>query len=117
MALRDGNPAVVDIWLRHGKEHRGASFLEAFRSWGNTGVVAGGVGVRSAPFSLPLHLSCHAGSPEIVSVLLKFMAESYSSKDNKAMVNARDLNGRTALHLASWSPRVQCPGKRNDIVR
>lgn len=50
-------------------------------------------------------------------VLLRFMAESYSSKDCKDMVNARDLNGRTALHLSSWSPRLQCPGKRNTIVR
>lgn len=116
-ALRDGNPAIVDMWLRHGKDHKGASFLEAFRSWGEAGVVAGGVGVRSAPASLPLHLSCHAGSPEIVSVLLQFIAEAYSSKDREAMLNARDLNGRTALHLASWSPRLQCPGKRNDIVR
>lgn len=50
-------------------------------------------------------------------VLLRFMAESYSSEESKAMVNARDLNGRTALHLSSWSPRLQCPGQRNTIVR
>lgn len=50
-------------------------------------------------------------------VLLRFMAESYSSEECKAMVNAKDLNGRTALHLSSWSPRLQCPGKRNNIVR
>eukprot|EP00752_Nemacystus_decipiens_P010304 g9180.t1 len=44
------------------------------------------------------------------------MVESYSSEECKAMVNAKDLNGRTALHLSSWSPRLQCPGKRNSIV-
>lgn len=63
-ALRDANPAVVDMWLRHGKEHGGVSFLEAFRSWGEAGFVDG----DRSPSSLPLHLSCHAGSPEVVSV-------------------------------------------------
>lgn len=63
-AIRDGNPAVIDMWLRHGKQHGGVSFLEAFRSWGEAGLVGGD---RSPP-SLPLHLSCHAGSPEVVSV-------------------------------------------------
>lgn len=66
-ALRDGNPAVIDMWLRHGKENKGAYFLEAFRAWGEIPVDAGYGGGRSPP-SLPLHLSCHAGSPEVVSV-------------------------------------------------
>lgn len=118
-AVRDANPAVVEMWLHHGKEHKGAYFLEDFRAWGEAapaGNVGGREGNRSPP-SIPLHLSCHAGAPEIVSVLLRFMTESYSCDDRIAMVNARDLNGRTALHLSSWSPRPRCPGTRNAIVR
>lgn len=65
-ALRDGNPAVIDMWLRHGREHKGSHFLEAFRVWSESSVLAGH-GSGQPPIS-PLHLSCHAGSPEVVSV-------------------------------------------------
>ncbi|CAN0234505.1 unnamed protein product [Ectocarpus sp. 6 AP-2014] len=118
-AVRDANPAVVEVWLHHGKEHKGAYFLDAFRAWGEAAAAGhvGGRGGNRSPPSIPLHLSCHAGAPEIVSVLLRFMTESYSCDDRIAMVNARDLNGRTALHLSSWSPRARCPGTRNAIVR
>lgn len=54
------------MWLRHGKEHKGAYFLEALRAWGE-GPVAGYGGGRSPP-SFPLHVSCHTGSPEVVLV-------------------------------------------------
>lgn len=120
-ALQDGNPAVVDMWLRHGKKHKGEHFLATFRAWGKAigdpddGTDGSKCGTRSR--GLPLHLSCHAGSHEIVAVLLRFMADSYSCEERNATVNARDMNGRTALHLASWSPRLQCPGSRKDIVR
>lgn len=113
-ALRDGNPAIVEMILHHGFDRHGASFKEAFRAWGDIDV---GRGKRRPPRCLPLHSSCHAGSPEILSVLLRRMAKCYSSENRKAMVNTRDLNGRTALHLASWSPRPRCPGKRPANVR
>lgn len=73
-ALRDGNPAVVDMWLRHGKENKGVYFLEAFRAWGEVPVAAG-YGGGQAPPSFPLHLSCHAGSPEVVSVRATYLLE------------------------------------------
>lgn len=73
-ALRDGNPAVVDMWLRHGKENKGVYFLEAFHAWGEVPVSSGYGGGRSPP-SLPLHQSCHAGSPEVVSVRATYPAE------------------------------------------
>ncbi|CAN0225287.1 unnamed protein product, partial [Hapterophycus canaliculatus] len=122
VALRDANPAVVEMWLHNGKQLKGEHFLKTFRSWCEPVGHASGTDsekgcTRSPPWILPLHLSSHAGSPEIVSVLLRFISDSYSCKDRKAMVNARDMHGRTALHLASWSPRLQCPGKRSDIVR
>lgn len=118
-AVRDANPAVVEMWLHRGKEHKGAYFLDAFRAWGEAAAAGdvGGRGGNRAPPSTPLHLSCHAGAPEVVSVLLRFMTESYSCDDRIAMVNSRDLNGRTALHLSTWSPRARCPGTRNAIVR
>ncbi|CAM9368126.1 unnamed protein product [Scytosiphon promiscuus] len=121
-ALRDANPAVVEMWLQHGKKHKGDYFLDTFHSWGKTvgdaDVIGDGSGGTRPPQSvLPLHVSSHAGSPEIVSVLLRFIADTYSCEDLKAMVNARDINGRTALHLASWSPRLHGPGKRKYIVR
>ena len=111
-ALHDGNPAVVEMILCHEREHGGAAFTQAFRSWVNVSD-----GERSSPICLPLHASCHAGSPEVLAVLLNFIVHSYPVEDRAAMVNATDLNGRTALHLASWSPRPQCPGKRNAMMR
>ncbi|CAN0292574.1 unnamed protein product, partial [Laminaria digitata] len=118
-ALHDGNPAVVEMILRHEREHGGAAFTQAFRSWVHVsdGGGGGGGGERSSPICPPLHASCHAGSPEVLSVLLKFIVDSYPVEDQAALVNARDLNGRSALHLASWSPRPQCPGKRNAMIR
>lgn len=113
-ALRDGNPAVVDMILRHEREHGGAAFTRTFRSWA---INASDGDQSSSPVCLPLHLSCHAGSPEVLSVLLKFIVDSYPLEDRAALVNARDLNGRSALHLASWSPRPQCPGRRNAMIR
>ena len=112
VALHDGNPAIVEMILRQEREHSGVAFTRAFRAWANVSD-----GEPSSPGCLPLHLSCHAGSPEVLSVLLEFIVDSYPVEDRAAIVNARDLNGRSALHLASWSPRPQCPGKRNAMIR
>ena len=115
-ALHDGNPAVVEMMLRHQREHGGGlAFARSFRSWILN--VAGHDDGEGSPRCLPLHASCHAGSPEVLSVLLKFIFDSYSVEDQAAMVNARDRNHRSALHLASWSPRPQCPGRRNAMIR
>eukprot|EP00904_Undaria_pinnatifida_P010010 jgi/Undpi1/6139/HiC_scaffold_20.g08624.m1 len=115
-ALHDGNPAVVEMMLRHQREHGGGlAFARSFRSWILN--VAGHDDGEGSPRCLPLHASCHAGSPEVLSVLLKFIFDSYSVEDQAAMVNARDCNHRSALHLASWSPRPQCPGRRNAMIR
>lgn len=120
-AVQDGNPAIVEMILRHGSEHV-PRFLDTFRSWVRRTIVTDidGQSRRASTactWILPLHSSCHAGSPEVVNVLLTFMAECYSSGDSRSMVNAKDAQGRTALHLASWSPRPLCPGRRHAIVR
>lgn len=124
-AVQDGNPAVVEMILRHGSEHYAPHFLDTFRSWVHratcnttTTYYIGGKSPSTTPACiLPLHSSCHAGSPEVVNVLLAFMAKCYSSEDFRSMINAKDVRGRTALHFASWSPRPLCPGRRHAIVR
>lgn len=121
-AVQDGNPAVVEMILRHGSE-KAPRFLDTFRSWVHRTIVTDidrqsrRASTTACTCILPLHSSCHAGSPEVVDVLLIFMAENYSSGVSRSMVNAKDAHGRTALHLASWSPRPRCPGRRHAIVR
>lgn len=112
-ALRESNPAVVEMILNHGKR-RGDPFLDAFLSWGDA---TDAITAERPLLCFPLHASCHSGSPEILSVLLRFMVECYSREDRRDMVNAKDLHGRTALHMASWSPHPQCPGRRHEIMR
>lgn len=111
VALQSNNPAIVEMILHYGRDCGGPQFTRNFRSMGNAGSKYG------SPRCLPLHASCQTGSPEILSVLFRFMVECYSREDRKEMANAQDLNGRRALHLASWSPRPQCPGKRHTILR
>lgn len=113
-ALVHGNPAVVEKVLRAGREQGGEHFLTVFRSWGQAPLHPDRRHQRIRSRSPPLHLCSHSGSPEVLSVLLKFMVETSSCE---AMVNAKDMNGRTALQLASWSPRPRCPGRRLSIIR
>lgn len=111
-ALRDGNPAVVEMILNHGKERDGA-FVKTFHDWC---VKRDGEGAN-LNLCRPLHMACHAGSPQVVSVLLGFVRECYSPQDRADIIYARDTQGRTALHIASWSPRPVCPGARHSTIR
>lgn len=109
-AVRDGNPAIVETMLRFGKDRGGPSFMNTYFSWGRSDKGGGS-------YSSPLHVACHRGSPVIVSVLLSFMSENCTSIERREMINARDIRGRTPLHLACWSPRSNCPGKRHVTIR
>lgn len=107
-AVHDGNPAIVGMLLSYGKDNA-SLFKETFRDWGKRDVAGGP--------STPLRIACHLGLPHVVSVLLTFMREEYSAAESEQMVNARDCRGRTALHLASWSPQPKCPGRRQATLR
>lgn len=110
--LQTNNPAVVDMVLQHGKHHGYGGMAEFLGSFGDAVSCA-----RLQLSVLPLHTCCHVGSPETVSVLLRFMVSNFSPWRLKTALNTRDLNGRTALHLASWSPQPHCAGRRHFIMR
>lgn len=111
-AVRDGNPAVVGVLLSYGMEHC-TSYMQIFRTWSQIDEEG-----RYPPPYLPLHTTCHLGSHAVASVLLELLREGCTSAaDREEIVNARDSRGRTALHMASWSPRPKCPGKRHETIR
>lgn len=110
--LQTNNPAVVEMVLQHGKDHGHGGMAVFLGSFGDAVSC-----VQLHPPVLPLHTCCHLGSPETISVLLRFLVSNFSPWRLKMTLNARDLNGRTALHLASWSPQSHCAGRRHCIMR
>ena len=55
----------------------------------------------------PLHLACHEGHTKIVRRLLEMCSSEPGRR--KALLEARDNEGNTALHLAVESLRVSLP--------